>query len=190
MWSNLDRAEWWATTPTSHAHSHAGITIDGDVIRALGLRRGRPVWAASAPVRNGIGASLATLLAIARSRLGRVSPVGMAIGPAFATVTRYDAATSVPPTAVASRVVVRGKADWVATYGREALEELQRTCAAARVEVRAIMPVVDVVARGLASVYDDTVPWPPQSPLVAAAYGAAESDAAFGESGVLSPGTA
>jgi type II secretion system protein G len=68
---------------------------------------------------------------------------------------------------LASAVRVRGGRAWVAKFSRETIEAIEYASQQLGVGVAAVVPSLDVIARGLAAVYDSIVPWPPARPVAA-----------------------
>jgi hypothetical protein len=142
-----------------------GVAVAAEHVRAVGVRRGRPVWALEAPVdpEAGLGTTLRGLLAAApRSRLRRPR-VNVALGPSHSQVKQLRGLPPLTSTRELARLVQQGAARfflrngapllttgvrvvqpgevWAAAIDEPVVREVEDACRAQRLRLGAVAPV-------------------------------------------------
>lgn len=162
-----------------------GVAIDGACVRAVGLRFGRVVWGLETEIAepDAIAGALTACLASRPRHTSWVLPpvVTIALGPTHAQTKRLVGLPPLADAGLAARTVqehvgrfflkngiplvttsVRvdsAEGAWVGAFEQPTVAALAAACVASRVQLRAVVPAVDVLAHGLVAVYDETLVW-------------------------------
>lgn len=161
-----------------------GIAVEADAVRAVGVRWGRVLWGVECPVSPGDlpADGVATCLAAAPKPTWPMPTAGVALGPLHAQTKRLAGLPAIADGRLLGRAVqahagrfflkngiplvtsaVRrsGPSEgWAAAFEQPTVSSIVAAGRRAHVRVRAMVPAVDVVARGLVGLRDETLIWP------------------------------